>query len=274
MRRLAAKMPRKQKQTGRFDWAVKAGTLAIAVLSLLASLWALQRDDAHFSESTRMITRQYEELTKPHTRHSETFDKLTRLDARLESVRESVDSLSPDEQFAESRRKHLVAAEEARDNAERAWRRGDYDQADASIEQAYDSLVKATAPNEDVAVTRIDVLPSEINSGETASVIVTLENRLSVAADYLVILRVDGSILEAKTVTLQAGKATQVTFDVTQQVGVHRISADRVSQTLTVRPLTPPGGVQRVNWWLVGAIIAGLTAIAATISMIVDRKND
>ena len=60
-------------------WAKAWGPLIIAIIALVVSGYAIYQDNVH-----------YQEVTKPHTEHTEIKDKLDRLDSEIRSVTELI----------------------------------------------------------------------------------------------------------------------------------------------------------------------------------------
>jgi hypothetical protein len=58
------------------DWLSRWASLVVAVIALAFSIYAIVTENLHYSE-----------LTQPHAQHEEAYDKLARLDARLERAR-------------------------------------------------------------------------------------------------------------------------------------------------------------------------------------------
>ena len=112
------------------EFWVSLVALFIAVAALGMSIYTFCIENAH-----------YEELTRPHTLHNEVFDKLSRLDNKIDRIdkelryKDNVES-----QVLES----LTEAKRVRDEAEMAWVNGDYEASDKLIKDAYDIVNKIT----------------------------------------------------------------------------------------------------------------------------------
>jgi hypothetical protein len=108
-------------------WLKTWGTLIVAIVALALSGYAIYVDNVH-----------YQEITKPHTEHEEIYDRLARLDNRIERVEQSIGDVrgSNVEELYDS----LMEAKQLRDQAELAWDEGRYTDADEFIKDAYDNL--------------------------------------------------------------------------------------------------------------------------------------
>jgi hypothetical protein len=112
-------------------WLKSWGVLLVAVIALGLSGYAIYVDNVH-----------YQEITKPHTQHDEIYNRLVRLDDKIERAEQSISDLQGAGQDINDSQENLSEAIKLRERAERAWDKGDYTKADRLIEEAYDSLEK------------------------------------------------------------------------------------------------------------------------------------
>ena len=128
-------------------------TLIFPIVAIILSIIAISLDHIHFKESIALseyaieVERQhYEELTKPHTQHEEIYDKLSRLDKKIETYRTLISPPAYPNEEIDNLLHILNDAERLRDDADEAWRRKDYDKADTLTNDAYNSLAKIPLP--------------------------------------------------------------------------------------------------------------------------------
>lgn len=113
---------------------------AVAIVALGVSIYAVYTDNSHFRQSMDFAAKQYEEVTKPHSRHQEIYDKLSRLDMRIETAKATVTSWASQGVSTTDFMSFLRSAEELRNQADKAWLTEDYDKADEIIQRAFDYL--------------------------------------------------------------------------------------------------------------------------------------
>jgi len=92
-------------------------------------------------------------------------------------------------------------------------------------------------------VSQLSVTPAEVKTGEAVTVSATVANVGEARGSYEVALRIDGAIVETKTVALDGGKSTKVTFSVTKDVAAtYRVEVDgqRDQFTVVAPPPKPP----------------------------------
>lgn len=130
-------------------------TVILPIVALGLSGTAIYLDHVHFKESIRQtqyameIEKQhYEELTKPHAQHEEIYNKLCRLDNRIETYRSLISPLRYPEEEIDNLLRILNNVERLRDDADEAWRYEDYDKAEKLINDAYYSLADIPLPAE------------------------------------------------------------------------------------------------------------------------------
>ena len=70
------------KFVGFKTWLKTWGTLLVAVAALAVSIYTCNVNNVH-----------YQEVTKPHTQHDEIYDRLVRLDDKIERVEQSISGL-------------------------------------------------------------------------------------------------------------------------------------------------------------------------------------
>ncbi len=116
-------------------WLKTWGALLIAVIALGLSGYAIYVDNVH-----------YQEVTKPHTQHDEIYNRLVRLDDKIERVQQWSNDMPDIEQGISELQLNLRKAIELRDQAELAWDTGRYIEADAIIREAHDILQEIPPP--------------------------------------------------------------------------------------------------------------------------------
>ncbi len=83
--------------------------------------------------------------------------------------------------------------------------------------------------------------PSTIEIGKTSMVVVTVSNTGDISGDYDVVLKVDNTVAETKTVTLAGGTSQKVSFTVSQDTpGTYAINVNGLSGELTFTAPTEP----------------------------------
>lgn len=111
------------------------GTLIVAVFALAVSI-----------NTCRVENVRYQEITKPHTQHDEIYDKLVRLDTKMERAKELIHFWASHGDNITDLQNILRNAEITRNEAEKAWFTNDYGEADNLINEAYDSLDEIPLP--------------------------------------------------------------------------------------------------------------------------------
>jgi len=114
-------------------WLKTWGALLIAVIALGLSGYAVHVDNVH-----------YQEIIKPHTQHDEIYNRLVRLDDKIERVQQSIGALQDLGQDVSESQINLQNAVELRDEAELAWDEDYYTDADTLISKAHHILAEIT----------------------------------------------------------------------------------------------------------------------------------
>ncbi len=109
--------------------------LLIAVIALGVSVYAVYIDSVH-----------YQETIKPHTQHDEIYNRLVRLDDKIERVQQWSNDMPDIEQGISELQLNVRKAIELRDQAELAWDEGHYTEADKLISEAHDILEEMLLP--------------------------------------------------------------------------------------------------------------------------------
>ena len=113
------------------SWLKTWGALFVAVIALALSGYAIWMDNVH-----------YQEVTKPHTKHDEIYDRLARLDDKIERLQQWSNNIPDIEQGISELQLNLRKAIELRDQAELAWDEGHYTEADKLISEAHHTLAE------------------------------------------------------------------------------------------------------------------------------------
>ncbi len=106
--------------------AIGLGALIVGVIALGVSAYAVYIDRVH-----------YQEVTKPYTQHDEIYNRLVRLDDKIERVQQWISASQDLGQDASESQINLRNAIELRDQAELAWDEGHYIEADKLISEAH-----------------------------------------------------------------------------------------------------------------------------------------
>jgi len=114
-------------------WLKTWGALLIAVIALGLSGYAVHVDNVH-----------YQEIIKPHTQHDEIYNRLVRLDDKIERVQQWISASQDLGQDTSESQINLGNAIELRDQAELAWDEGYYTEADKLISEAHHILEEIT----------------------------------------------------------------------------------------------------------------------------------
>jgi hypothetical protein len=114
---------------GLVEWLKSWGALSVATLALIIA-------GATFIVNTT----HYQELTIPHTLHDEINDRLDRLYERIERTERDLESAHSDGRDVASRMSKLNQVKLLYNQAELAWDRGQYDESNNLIIEAYDVL--------------------------------------------------------------------------------------------------------------------------------------
>ena len=110
-------------------WLKIWGALLIAVIALGLSGYAVHVDNVH-----------YQEIIKPHTQHDEIYNRLVRLDDKIERVQQWIGVSQDLGQDTSESQINLRSAMELRDQAELAWDEDRYTEADKLISEAHHIL--------------------------------------------------------------------------------------------------------------------------------------
>ncbi|MFC2071311.1 hypothetical protein ACFLUU_01130 [Chloroflexota bacterium] len=116
-------------------WLKTWGTVLVAVLALFLSGIAILLDNIH-----------YQEITKPHTQHEEIYNRLSRLDGKIDRIEGWINA---DEELGLDRsqsRESLIKAKALREQSETQWDHAKYAEADTLISQAYEILSGVLPP--------------------------------------------------------------------------------------------------------------------------------
>ena len=116
-------------------WIKTWAPLFVAVIALALSGYAIYVDNVH-----------YQEVTRPHTKHDEIYDRLTRLDDKIERAEQSIGAMQDLDEDIGELQNNLRKAKGLRDQAELAWDEGLYTDADKFIGEAYDILQEIPPP--------------------------------------------------------------------------------------------------------------------------------
>ena len=111
-----------------------------------------------------------------------------------------------------------------------------------------------------IGVTEASLSASTVETGETATVSATVENRGQAAAEGTIELTVDGEVVDSETVSLAAGETGEISFAYGPTAdGEHAIAVGGVDAgTLTVGDAA---AVSRPPWWLLIVLLVAIVLI-------------
>ena len=112
-------------------------------------------------------------------------------------------------------------------------------------------------PEPEFEVSDLVLTPSEIEPGGTVIVSAKIANIGEMEGTYSVELKVDGETVDSESVTL-AGEASQyIDFTISsEEEGEHTVEVDGISDTFTVKAVTPP---TKFPWlWIVLVVIVAV----------------
>ena len=112
-------------------------------------------------------------------------------------------------------------------------------------------------------VRSLAISPSEVNLGGYSTVSVIVENTGDAAGDYTVTLKINGAVVEKRQVNLAAHTTQTEEFHATgEDLGTFEVDVNGLLGSLTVlQPVAAVPNVSKINWWLIGGLIALLLAI-------------
>jgi len=106
----------------------------------------------------------------------------------------------------------------------------------------------------------LSVTPKEVKPGEEVTVTVTISNVGEESGSRKVEVKLDGVVVDSKTVTLSGGKSTTLTFKLSSEAeGDHIVEVDGLTATFTV--VKPP---RPIPWlWITVAVVIAVAVIVA-----------
>ena len=112
------------------------------------------------------------------------------------------------------------------------------------------------------SVTGLTVSPSEVETGDSATVTATVENTGDLSGAYTAELKVGGTVEDTDDVTVATGESETVTFTVSKdEAGTYTIDVGGETATLTVT--SPP----TQNWLYIGVAAVAIILVAAYLYM-------
>jgi len=89
--------------------------------------------------------------------------------------------------------------------------------------------------------TELTISPDEVEPGETVTISVLITNTGDLQGDYEAILKINGTAIDSKDVTLAGGASEKVTFTTTREVaGTYKVEVATLAGTFTVKAVPPP----------------------------------
>jgi Mn2+/Fe2+ NRAMP family transporter len=120
----------------------------------------------------------------------------------------------------------------------------------------------------------LSISPSEINTGDTATIQATVTNSGDVSGTYTAVLKIDGNIESTQDLALTAGEAQNVVFSVSENTaGTYSVDVDGQTGTLTVKAASSSKSFLARDWWLLLVLII-IVALITYIVVSTTRKKD
>jgi hypothetical protein len=129
----------------------------------------------------------------------------------------------------------------------------------------YAVLAKVEAPTPaKFEVSSLQVNPSQVQLNQEITISVNVANIGGQSSDYILELKIDGTVKSSKQVTIAAGNSQLVNFTATgDNAGRHMVE---IAGQFGEFEVTAAAG-QTVNWWLIGSIL-GIIAVLAIWSIV------
>ena len=142
----------------------------------------------------------------------------------------------------------------------------------------------------------LSITPAEVNIGGSVAISVLITNTGDLTGSQAVTLKINGAVVETRTVEVSGGYSEKVSFGITADTArTYTVNVDGLSGTFVVKaapaptppapapaptptpsvpPVVPPVIPPKpINWWLIGGIIASCTIIGVLISQVVRRRQ-
>ncbi|MFC1939781.1 Ig-like domain-containing protein [Chloroflexota bacterium] len=123
-------------------------------------------------------------------------------------------------------------------------------------------------------ISGLSISPTEVDTGDKVTISVTVANTGTAAGGYEVTLKVNGAVVETKTVTLAVDSSQKVTFTTTKDTaGTYSVDVNGLTGIFTVKTAAeeaiPP---KPTNWFLIVGIIVGVIIIGLFIWRFIRRR--
>ena len=103
------------------------------------------------------------------------------------------------------------------------------------------SYVLPIGPLVDFKVTNLQITPNEVKPGEEVTISVLVTNTGRETGSYDVVLKINGSIEDAKTVMLSGGESTEVKFRISgEKAGIYNVEVADLKGEFKVKEAAPP----------------------------------
>jgi hypothetical protein len=118
-------------------------------------------------------------------------------------------------------------------------------------------------------VSNLTISPTQTQPTQEVTVSVNVVNTGSIAGYFTVELKVDGITTLTKQITLDAGASQIVSFTIAEAaIGIYQIEINGLTGEFEVT-----GPTAKINWWLIGSVIAAIMlALAATTWILLRRR--
>jgi hypothetical protein len=119
----------------------------------------------------------------------------------------------------------------------------------------------------------LTISPSEIKTGETATVQVTVTNSGDLAGTAIAVLKLNNNIIATKDLALAAGESQNATFTTTPNTaGTYTVDINGQSGTLIVKAASSNKPFILRNWWIL-VIILVVVALITIVAISTIRKR-
>jgi chitodextrinase len=145
-----------------------------------------------------------------------------------------------------------------------------------SDEYTFTTLEEAPAPGEASAAaftsSDLSVSPSEVSTGETVTITLSVANTSGTEGSYNVVLKINGVEETEQSITLAADSSQDVSFSVSrEEAGSYSVEVNGLTGSFTVVAPAPPAeetppAPAATGWWIwviVGVVVVGLAIFIA-----------
>jgi hypothetical protein len=110
----------------------------------------------------------------------------------------------------------------------------------------------------------LNITPAEVKAGDNVTISLNVANDGETAGSYTVELKINGNVIDSKTVTLNGGQSEAVSFAVSSaEAGTYEASASGLSGSFTVEAAS--------NWWIY-LIIAAVVILGGVLVFLIRKR--